>query len=106
MANTANPLAADAKAIAKTAVLGVQAVCDKALGDISAEVPKLEGDALDLANSMIAGRLGPLSGIIMGILQTGETAALAGLDPKIKAFIALLKTDADSALGHLETKLS
>lgn len=104
MSNT-NPLA-DAKAIAKTAVLGVQAVCDKALGDVAAEVPKLEGDALELANSMIAGRLGPLSGVIMTVLQTGETAVLTALDPKIKAFIALLKTDADSALGHLEAKLS
>lgn len=105
MNQTNNPLA-DAKAIAKEAIVGVQAVCDKALNEVSGEVTKLEGDVLEVANSLVAGRMGPFSAIIMQVLQTGEATALASLEPKVKALIALLKTDADSALGHLVTKLA
>lgn len=105
MNQTNNPLA-DAKAIAREAVVGIQAVCDKALNEVAAEVPKLEGDVLEVANNLVAGRMGPFSNVIMSVLQTGEAAALASLEPKVKALIALLKTDADSALGHLDTKLT
>jgi hypothetical protein len=114
MDNTANQGAAapnplqDGKDIARQAVIGVQAVCDAALDQTGNELPKLEGDVLDLANSMITARLGnnPFASILQTVLATGEKAALGQIDAKAKAFIVLLKTDADSAFGHIETKLT
>lgn len=97
-----------AKDIAKQAVLGVQAVCDHTLGDVEIEIPKLTGEALDLAKNLIVTRLGnvPFASELMNALEGGIKPVLDHVDVAVVAGVHILKTDVDSALGHIETALT
>lgn len=101
-----NPLQ-DGKNIATDALKGLQAVCDKALGQVAAEEVKLSGEALDVANNFIASKApGPVAGILTGVLQAAEGTAKPAIDAKAAAWIAIFRTDVDSAFGHLESALN
>ena len=107
--DNSNPLLDDGKQLAKHALTGVQALCDNVLGELSNAVPKLTGDALEVANNFITKGLshaGPLAGMLTQLLQSGEAIAKGQIDAKSIALVAIFKTDVDSALGHLIGKVS
>jgi hypothetical protein len=106
--DNSNPLN-DGKLIAKDALTGLQTLFNNILNEVSAEVPKLSGDALEVANNFVTKGLshaGPLAGIVNGMLQSGEALAKGQIDTKGVALLTIFKTDVDSALGHLIGKVS
>ena len=102
MSTPFEPVKADAKVLLVEGVTAVKVLVDTLLGDVSGEVPQLQGDLLVSATTYLKSILpASLAGIFGLILAAGESAiapTLATLDVEGQVALAKVQTDVDTFL--------
>ena len=101
-----DPVKADGKALLVEGVAAVKVLVDTLIGDVSGDIPKLQGDVLIASTTYLKSILpANLAGIFGLILAAGESAVaptLAALDIEGQVALAKVQHDADAFLASLE----
>lgn len=102
MSTSFEPVQADVKALLAEGVAAVKVLVDTLLGDVSGDIPKLQGDTLVAATTYLKSILPEnLAGIFGLVLAAGESAVaptLAALDVEGQVALAKAQTDVDTFL--------